>query len=143
MSSTALYTPEVLGLATSLAGYPLDDALTERADARSRSCGSTLTLGLALDRDNTIVRVGLRAHACAIGQAAAAVFAQGVVGRSADDIDTAHAALAAWLAGDGPMPDWPGLDVVSAARAYPARHGAMLLAWQAARDILSTPATPR
>jgi hypothetical protein len=36
------------------------------------------------------------------------------------------------------LPDWPGLTAIAAARDYPARHGAIMLAWQAARQLLPT-----
>jgi len=36
------------------------------------------------------------------------------------------------------LPDWPGLDAIEAARAFPGRHGAMLLPWQAALAALSS-----
>ena len=131
-----LYTAQVLALATDLAAYPWDDALPLHGTARSRSCGSTLTLGLALDPKDRIIGIGLRAHACAIGQAAAAVFAGAAVGRDGDSIRQTSRDITAWLAGEGAIPDWPGLDAIAAARAYPGRHGAILLAWQAASDVL-------
>lgn len=138
MSATVLYTPEVLALATGLAAYPWDDALPLRASARSRSCGSAIELGLALGGEGRIERVGLRSSACAIGQAAAAIFAGAAAGRSADDIARAERAITAWLTGEGDLPDWPGFAAIAAARDYPGRHGAILLAWQAAREILPT-----
>jgi NifU-like protein involved in Fe-S cluster formation len=141
MASTAvLYTPEVLGLATGLAAYRLDDTLPLRADARSRSCGSTLTLGLALDTDGKIARVGLRSQACAIGQASAAIFAQGAQGRSTDEIVATAHAVERWVSGEGDMPPWPGLDLIAAARDYPGRHGAIMLPWTAALQLLCAPA---
>lgn len=139
MSAQRLYTPRVLELATSLADLPLDAGLPLRGAARSKSCGSTITIGLALDADGRIARIGVSAQACAVGQAAAALFATGAKGRSAHDIGAAESAMAAWLGGDGPMPDWPGLDAIGAARDYPARHGAVMLAWRAAREALSSP----
>ncbi len=48
----------------------------------------------------------------------------------------ARQALAAWLTNDGAMPDWPGIALLEPARGYPARHGAILLAWDAALDAL-------
>ena len=60
MSATVLYTPEVLGLATSLARYPWDESLPLRAGARSRSCGSTVMLGLATDQAGRIERIGVK-----------------------------------------------------------------------------------
>jgi NifU-like protein involved in Fe-S cluster formation len=138
MATTVLYTPEVLALATSLAAYPWDDALPLKGEARSRSCGSTIALGMDTDPDGRIGRVALKSSACAIGQAAAAIFARAATGRNAQEIQTAERAIASWLAGDSDLPDWPGLDAIAAARDYPARHGAIMLAWQAARDLLST-----
>lgn len=138
-SAKVLYTPEVLGLATSLARFRLDDTLVLRADARSRSCGSTLTLGLAFDAAGHVETVGLRSQACAIGQASAAIFAEAVAGRSADDILATARALEAWLGGEGDLPEWPGLAAIAAARDYPGRHGALMLPWTAAVQLLSTP----
>lgn len=136
MASAALYTPEVLALATSLAGYGWDEALPFKGSARSRSCGSTLELGLSLDGEGRIDRVALKSHACAIGQAAAAIFARGAAGRTGSEIREALEAMREWLADGGQQPDWPGLEAIAPARDYPARHGAILLAWQAAEDAL-------
>ncbi|MEW9855524.1 iron-sulfur cluster assembly scaffold protein [Novosphingobium sp. M1R2S20] len=135
-SAAVLYTPEVLALATSLANYRLGDDLPLRAEARSRSCGSTLTLGLELDEQGRVSRVGLRSQACAIGQASAAVFAQGVHGRPAEEVARTGQLIALWLAGDAEMPDWPGLSSIAAAREYPGRHGALMLPWTAALQLL-------
>lgn len=145
MASVAvLYTPEVLGLATSLARFPITDTLDLRGQARSASCGSTLTVALALDDAGKIAQVGLAAHACAIGQAAAAIFAQAAIGQTAQDIRHAEQAIAAWLAGangDDPAkrPDWPGLQAIAPAWGYPARHGAILLGWRAALVAFAQP----
>jgi len=136
-SATVLYTPEVLALTTVLATYRLDDTLVLRSEARSRSCGSTLTLGLALDGQGRVERVGVRSQACAIGQASAAIFAQAALGRSTEEIEAAAHAVTRWLAGEGELPDWPGLVTIAPARDYPGRHGALLLPWNAALQLLS------
>ena len=141
-SAATLYTPEVLALATSLAAFPLDDGLALRGDARSPRCGSSLTLGLALADDGTIARVGLSAHACAVGQAAAAIVAGAAPGLAPAALASAEAAIAVWLeaAARGeavPLPDWPGLATIAPAAAFPARHGAILLAWRAAAAALA------
>jgi NifU-like protein involved in Fe-S cluster formation len=138
VSGAVLYTPEVLGLATSLAAFPWDESLPLRGEARSRSCGSTIALGLETDASGRIERIAVRSSACAIGQAAAAIFAAGARGRDAREIAAAGAGIAAWLAGEADLPDWPGLEAIAAARDYPARHGAIRLAWQAARACLPT-----
>jgi len=132
-----LYTPELLALAVGLAAYPLTDEFTLTGEARSRSCGSTLRMGVAMDGTGRIERIGLRIAACAVGQASAGIFAAAAPGRSPEELAATLAALEAWLAGDGPAPEWPGLDLLAPARAYPGRHGAMLLPWKAALDALS------
>jgi NifU-like protein involved in Fe-S cluster formation len=136
--ATALYTPEVLALATGLARFPLGEDLPLRGNARSQSCGSTLEVGLALD-DGRISQVGLRTHACAIGQAAAAIFAEAATGRTVPEIAAAEREVADWLTG-GPLPTWPGIQAIAAAAAYPARHGAVLLPWRAALSALPSAA---
>ena len=141
MSAEKLYTPQVLALATQLAAWPWDESLPLKGAARSRSCGSSLELGLALDGQGRIARIALRAQACAIGQAAAAIFTAGAQGRDAAAIHRAAEAMAGWLADGAAMPDWPGLDALAPARAVPGRHGAIMLAWNAARDLLPTAAS--
>ncbi|MGV2496328.1 iron-sulfur cluster assembly scaffold protein [Pelagerythrobacter aerophilus] len=131
-----LYTPELLALAVSLADMPLSDDLHWRGEAISRTCGSTLTVGLRCDDAGRIEGVGMQVSACAVGQASAAIFADGAYGAAADDIAAAEDAIASWLAG-GDTPAWPGIEKIAAARAHPGRHGAILLPWRAARAALS------
>ncbi|MBO9604021.1 MAG: iron-sulfur cluster assembly scaffold protein [Novosphingobium sp.] len=136
--SERLYTPELLALTLRLADYPWAEDLAFAGDARSRSCGSTLAIGLDLDGAGRIARIGLRARACAVGQASAAIFADAAAGRDRAAIAAARDAMVQWLAGSGPLPDWPGIAAIAAAQAYPARHGAMMLPWEAALAALST-----
>ena len=144
MSEAArLYTPELLARTVTLAQYPLSDSLPLTGHARSQSCGSTLTIGLALESDGRIAAVGMRAQACAVGQASAAIFAQSAPGRTAADIAASLQAMRRWVREDGPMPNWPGLDLIEPARAFPGRHGAILLAWEAASEALSQAGSPR
>ncbi|HTN15727.1 MAG TPA: iron-sulfur cluster assembly scaffold protein [Sphingomonadaceae bacterium] len=133
-----LYTPELLALTLRLAEYPWDDALPLFGEARSKSCGSTLAMGLALDSAGRIGRISLRARACAVGQASAAIFADAAKGMTREEIQQTHDGLINWLAGDGALPDWPGIAAIEAARSFPGRHGAMLLPWQAALAALSS-----
>ena len=141
-----LYTPEVLALATDLARWPMAD-LPLRGSARSATCGSRLDLALALDGAGRIAAIGLAPHACAVGQAALAIFAAGAIGRAPAAIATAEAAIARWLTLGGDLPDWPSLAAIAPAAAFSARHGAILLGWRAAGaalrpPALSTPALP-
>lgn len=136
--ANVLYTPEILGLAVGLADYPADAALPLSGSARSKSCGSSLTMQLATDAAGHIMRLGIATHACAIGQASAMIFAQAAPGRTTGDIAATETAITAWLAGEGALPAWPGLASIAPAAAYPARHGAILLPWRAALSALSS-----
>jgi len=139
MSAAArLYTPELLALAVELANVPPLDAADARGEARSVTCGSTLAMDVTLDDQQRIARLGMRVRACAVGQAAAAIFARHAPGRDLADIADALGLLESWLRGEGEAPPWPDLDLLAPARAYPARHGALLLPWKAAFSALST-----
>jgi len=131
-----LYSPALLGLATGLAAFPLADDLPLRAEARSRSCGSVIAVGLALDASGHIARIGMKVSACAIGQASAALLAQAAAGRTPEAVATAAEGLEAWLSGTGALPDWPGIAALAPAREHPGRHGALILPWTAARTAL-------
>ena len=144
MAGTAtLYTRDVLALATSLSEWPYDPMLPLHGGARSTTCGSGLELALATDAAGRITRVGLRAQACAIGQASAALFAGAALGCDRETIGHGLAELRRWLDEGGEPPHWPGLAAIAPAREYPARHGAITLAWQAALQALSSAPKPR
>jgi NifU-like protein involved in Fe-S cluster formation len=135
-----LYSSAMLGLAAELALYPLDVTLPLRAEARSRSCGSVITLGLALDAAGQVARIGMQVSACAIGQASASLLARGIMGARPQHITATGTAIEGWLAGAGALPDWPGLDLLAPALAHPGRHGALILPWKAATMALSSAA---
>lgn len=135
-SSRGLYTPEILAAAMDLTQFPWDEALPLRGSARSRSCGSVIEMALRLDAGGRIAQVGIKPHACAVGQAAASRFARAASGKDLGELRATRSALSGWLNGQGDMPDWPGIDLLEPARAYPARHGAIVLAWDAAISAL-------
>ncbi|MFN2100676.1 iron-sulfur cluster assembly scaffold protein [Altererythrobacter sp. MF3-039] len=132
-----LYSPTLLGLATQLAKYPLHDDLSQVGEAHSRTCGSSVVCGLKSDANGRLSELGLRTSACAVGQAAAAIFAQNAEGHDQAALDEYILAIEDWLGGKGHQPDWPGIDALQPAIAFPARHAAILLAWKAASEALS------
>jgi len=133
--ATALYTPELLALAVSLADYPFDPVAPFTGEARSPTCGSRVSFSGALQAAQ-VGQPGLRVSACAVGQAAAAIFIAQAAGKTRDDILAAREAIASWLVEEGPLPGWPGFAALEPARAYPGRHGAIPLAWDAALAAL-------
>lgn len=142
-SAAKLYTPRLLSLAIELAAFPLTEDLPLTAEARSRTCGSTIMLGVLTGDGGVVERVGLQVSACAIGQSSAAIMAMDARGRTPEDFARALAAIDAWLGGEGSAPQWPGFDALEPALPHPGRHGALLLPWKAMVEALSSPPMPR
>lgn len=135
--SAVLYTAEILALAVELAEFPHDETYPRCGEAHSRVCGSHVVMGLETDEKDRVAAIGARVSACAIGQAAAALFLRSAAGHGAEEIAHASSEIERWLAGGETEPDWPGIAALGSARAYPARHPAILLPWKAALVALS------
>jgi len=137
--SSALYSKDILRLATSI---PHLGRLTDpqgSSELRSPICGSRISVDVVLDADGHIVEIGQMVSACALGQASAAIMGQGAIGRTAKDLSTTRDALIAWLAGEGVVPDdWPGLDVFAPALPHIARHGAIRLPFEAVAEAAAS-----
>ena len=136
--TATLYNTAILRLA---AAVPLAGRLDNPQASVTRVspvCGSKVTADLDVDLSGAGGRVVRFAHdvrACALGQASAALLAAHVVGKTPGDLAAARDALAAYLKGTAATPgDWPGLDVFDLARPHKARHGSILLAFEAAAD---------
>ena len=139
----ALYSREMLALAVELAGRPMDPEASLQGEARSRTCGSVVTVSAARAGDGTLKDIGIRASSCAVGQAAAALFLRAAEGADEASLRDAQQQIERWLVQDGDLPAWPDLEIIEPARFYPARHAAILLPWKAALDALSSAARSR
>ena len=140
-STRPLYSRDMLALAMELARYPMIGAADRSAHAVSRTCGSRIDAEFDL-ADKTVSRIGINARACAVGQASAALLARHVEGAAPLHIADTRAGLEEWLAG-APLPDWPGLSLLEAARDHPGRHEALLLPWKVAQAALFSEQEPR
>ena len=138
--SAPLYTTEILRLAASLREpHPLERE-DGRAELRSPTCGSRLSLAVQLDEDRRVERVSMEVHACAFGQASAALLERHGIGRSHDEVAEALIDLSRWLADEQDEALWPGIVVLEPARLRRGRHGAILLPFRtllAAMDAAS------
>lgn len=127
-----LYNRDILSLAVATADYLSNPDAQFRVSKRAPLCGSAIILDIDTDGNGHVTRVGMHVEACALGQASAALLARHVTGRSLAEIRAARDGIAGWFAGEEAEPDWPGFDLLAAARDYPARHGAILLPFDAA-----------
>ncbi|CAN5422736.1 iron-sulfur cluster assembly scaffold protein [soil metagenome] len=129
-----LYNTEILRLAASI---PYADRLTDpmaSVEKRSPVCGSRVTVDLNLGADGRVSEVGMLVRACALGQASSSLMATNIVGRTPEELAEARDVLTAWLAGQGPAPEWPGLSLFEPALGYTARHPSIRLAFEAAAE---------
>ncbi|CUX81117.1 MAG: NifU-like protein [Roseibaca calidilacus] len=130
-----LYSARILALAADIPHLGRLDAPQTSVKRRSPLCGSTVTVDLDM-QEGRVTRFAQDVKACALGQAAAALLGQVVIGRSATELAQARTQLHAMLTADGPIPDAPfdGYEVLLPAREYRNRHASILLALDAALE---------
>ena len=129
-----LYNTEILRLAATI---PHHDRLPDpmgSAEKRSPVCGSRVTVDVNVDAAGRVSEVGLLVRACALGQASSSLLGASVIGKSPEELAAARDALTAWLAGEGPLPDWPGFALFTPALPHSARHASIRLAFEAAAE---------
>jgi NifU-like protein involved in Fe-S cluster formation len=132
---SALYSRDILRLASSIPNLGRLDCPQASAEKSSSVCGSRIAVDVALDSEGRIAKLGQEVKACALGQASAALMGGHAVGRTAAELERARDSLAAFLAGHCDRPgDWPGLEIFAEARRVPARHASILLAFDAAAE---------
>jgi len=135
---TGMYPTELLQLAAGLPDLPrlADPAATVRKV--SRLCGSTLELDVRIEAGR-LSALGYDVEACALGQAALSVLAQDGIDATAEENNEARAELHAMLKTGGPAPRgrFARLSVLEGAKAYPARHGSVMLAFDAAAQAFA------
>ncbi|MDR3508636.1 MAG: iron-sulfur cluster assembly scaffold protein [Caulobacteraceae bacterium] len=134
-----LYSTRILKLAADMphAGrLPAPDATSEKV---SKLCGSKIIVDVTVE-DGKVADFAQDVRACALGQAAAAVLGEKVIGASLEEIEVARDALRAMLKADGPPPEgrFSELSVLAPVKDYPARHTSTLLAFEAAAEAVRT-----
>ncbi|OQW45227.1 MAG: iron-sulfur cluster assembly scaffold protein [Proteobacteria bacterium SG_bin6] len=128
-----LYNQEILRLAARVPPARLAAPMAT-VEKRSPICGSRVTVDVSVDAGGRLRELGMLVRACALGQASAALFAEHAGGRSAAELAAARDALAAWLAGQGELPDWPGIGIFEPALPHSARHASIRLAFEAGAE---------
>lgn len=126
--TTTVYTTEILRLAASLSEPRELEREDGSAELRSPTCGSRVVMSVQLDEDRRVEAISQRVHACAFGQASAALIERHARGRTHNEVAETLVALSRWLADDqAEAADWPDLAVLEPARPRKGRHGAILL----------------
>lgn len=129
VTAQPLYTTEILRLAASLAEPRALGREDGRAEVRSPACGSRIATAVQLE-GGRVAAMSQQIHACAFGQASAALVERRAVGRSPEEIVAASDQLGAWLAGDADEAPWD-MAALAPARTRTGRHGAIMLPFRA------------
>jgi NifU-like protein involved in Fe-S cluster formation len=132
-----LYSREILRRTTQLQHLGRLEAPQGAADRVAKLCGSTVHIEVRLDGD-TVSDFAMEVQACALGQAAAAILSQHVIGASVSNVFAARDALRDLLKGEAvTFPKrFADLTILSGVKDYPARHASTLLALEATCEAI-------
>jgi NifU-like protein involved in Fe-S cluster formation len=127
-----IYNSKLLELAANIPHSQRISAPDATVTAHSKLCGSTVTIDLCL-RDGRVTGYGQTVKACLLGQAASAVVGAHIIGASVEEIHAAARAMRAMLKENGPPPSgrFAELAVLEPVRHYKARHGSVMLVFDA------------
>ena len=107
------------------------------AEKVSKLCGSRVLVDVAL-KDGRVADYAQEVKACALGQAAAAIMGEHVIGAAVQEIESACEALRAMLKEGGPPPEgrFADLAMLAPVKDYPPRHASTMLAFEATAEAV-------
>lgn len=134
-----LYSARILMLAANLPHAGRLAAPEGTGERVAKLCGSRATVDVTLDEAERVADFAQDVKACALGQAAAGVLGQHVIGASVQEIMEARDAMSAMLKadGEGPSGRFEDLRVLRQVADYPARHASTLVAVEATLDAVN------
>jgi NifU-like protein involved in Fe-S cluster formation len=132
-----LYSARILSLAANLphsGRLPEPQGTGERV---AKLCGSKAIVDVVLDQDR-VAAFAQDVKACALGQAAAGVLGEVVIGATTAEVEAARDAMLAMLksGGEGPTGRFEGLRALKLVAGYPARHASTMVAIEATLDAI-------
>lgn len=105
-------------------------------------CGDRVRIDVAL-RDGRVTALAHDTKGCLLCRASASILGLCAAGREVQEIITTARDLRAFLASErAAAPAWDELAVFAPARAYPSRHGCVLLPFEAFQDALGPGTEP-
>lgn len=132
-----LYSREILRRTTQLRHVGRLENPDGSADRTAKLCGSTIHVEVKLT-DDIVTDFAQEVEACALGQAAAAILSQSVVGASRDEIIAARDGMKHMLKGEAyTYPErFADLAILKSVKDFPARHASTVLALEATVDAM-------
>lgn len=132
-----VYNARILAFAGNIGRIGRLDAPDATATARSKLCGSTVTVDIRMDGD-TVSDFAHEVKACALGQASSSVMARNVVGATAAELRAARETMLRMLTENGPPPTgrFEDMKYLEPVRDYRARHASTMLTFDAVVDAI-------
>lgn len=132
-----IYNTKLLELAANIPCSERLKAPDATATAHSKLCGSTIVIDVKMSGDR-VTGFGQTVKACLLGQATAAIVASHIIGATAGEVRAAATAMRAMLKEnvDPPAGRFADLALLAPARHYKARHGSVLLVFEALEKAL-------
>ena len=132
-----LYSSKILGLAANMPRAGRLDAPEGSSEKVAKLCGSRIVVDVKV-KDGRVADFAQDVKACALGQAAAAILGEHVIGASLDEIEQARDSLRSMLKSGGEPPEgrFKDLAVLAPVKDYPQRHASTMLAFEAAVDAV-------
>jgi NifU-like protein involved in Fe-S cluster formation len=130
-----LYSAKILTLAANLPHTGRLTAPEASAEKVAKLCGSRVVVDVVMDGPR-VAEFAQDVRACALGQAAAAVLGDRIIGAEVSEIEMARDAFRAMLKEGAPAPEgrFSDLRMLEPVRDYPARHASAMLAFEAAAE---------
>ncbi|MFC7377278.1 iron-sulfur cluster assembly scaffold protein [Brevundimonas sp. GCM10030266] len=133
-----LYSTRILTLAANLPHSGRLAAPEGTGERVAKLCGSKAVVDVTLDADGKVDTFAQDVKACALGQAAAGVLGESVIGASVAELTAARDAMLAMLksGGEGPEGRFEGLRALKQVADYPARHASTMVAIEATLEAV-------
>ncbi|MCA3701069.1 iron-sulfur cluster assembly scaffold protein [Brevundimonas sp.] len=133
-----LYSARILTLAANLPHSGRLAAPEGTAERVAKLCGSKAIVDVVLDDAGRVADFAQDVKACALGQAAAGVLGESVLGSTVGELRETREAMLAMLksGGEGPSGRFEGLRVLKQVADYPARHASTMVAIEATLEAV-------
>lgn len=133
-----LYSARILSLAANLPHSGRLAAPQGTGERVAKLCGSRAVVDVILDDVGRVADFAQDVKACALGQAAAGVVGEAVIGATVGEIAEARDAMLSMLKseGEGPPGRFEGLRALRLVADYPARHASTMVAIEATLDAV-------
>lgn len=133
-----IYNTKLLELAADIPHSERLEAPDATVTAHSKLCGSTVTVDVKMS-EGQVSDYGQTIKACLLGQSAASLVGRHIIGARPEELRKVRDEMRAMLKEDGPPPTgrFAELSVLEPVRHYKARHGSVMLVFDAVVDAVA------